>query len=135
MPERVINLGGLRDAFLTRLAASYELVEVGDPRAAEATAAITTGGTGISAAQIAALPRLRTVAGFGVGYDRVDIAAARASSSRIRPASPTAAWRIMRSRCSWPSPAGSPRAIASSARAGGQAAGCLGSRVARPDAS
>ena len=78
MPERVINLGGLRDAFLTRLAASYELVEVGDPRAAEATAAITTGGTGISAAQIAALPRLRTVAGFGVGYDRVDIAAARA---------------------------------------------------------
>ena len=78
MPERVVNLGGLRDVFVAQLAAAYELVAVDDPRAATATAAVTTGGTGISAAQIAALPRLRVVSGFGVGYDRVDIAAARA---------------------------------------------------------
>ncbi len=78
MPEFVVNLGGLRDVFVVQLAAAYELVAIDDPRAATATAAVTTGGTGISAAQIAALPRLRVVSGFGVGYDRVDIAAARA---------------------------------------------------------
>jgi lactate dehydrogenase-like 2-hydroxyacid dehydrogenase len=78
MVERVVNLGGLRDVFVTQLAASYELLTIDDPRAAEATAAVTTGGIGISAQQIAALPRLRVVAGFGVGYDRVDIPAARA---------------------------------------------------------
>ena len=78
MPERVVNLGGLRDVFVGQLAATYELVAIDDPRAATATAAVTTGGIGISAAQIAALPRLRVVSGFGVGYDRVDIAAARA---------------------------------------------------------
>ena len=78
MVERVVNLGGLRDVFVAQLAASYELLAIDDPRAADVTAAVTTGGLGISAQQIAALPRLRVVAGFGVGYDRVDIPAARA---------------------------------------------------------
>ena len=59
MVERVVNLGGLRDVFVAQLAASYELLAIDDPRAAEATAAVTTGGIGISAQQIAALPRLR----------------------------------------------------------------------------
>ena len=78
MAERVVNLGGLRDVFVAQLAETFELVDIDDPRAADATAAVTTGGIGISAAQIAALPKLRVVAGFGVGYDRVDIPAARA---------------------------------------------------------
>lgn len=78
MPERVVNLGGLREVFVTRLGGQYEVVEPGDPRAREATAAVTTGATGVSGAQIAALPRLRLVSGFGVGYDKVDIPAARA---------------------------------------------------------
>jgi len=78
MVERVVNLGGLRDVFVEQLAGMFELVAVDDPRARDATAAVTTGGGGISSDQIAAMPRLKLVAGFGVGYDRVDIGAAKA---------------------------------------------------------
>lgn len=78
MVERIVNLGGLRDDFVAQLDGAFELVSIDDPRARDATAAVTTGGGGISAAQIAALPKLRLVAGFGVGYDRVDIPAAKA---------------------------------------------------------
>ncbi|MBM3525446.1 MAG: 2-hydroxyacid dehydrogenase [Alphaproteobacteria bacterium] len=78
MPERVVDLGGLREVFIARLGGMYEVVAPADPRAREATAAVTTGATGVSGAQISALPRLKLVSGFGVGYDRVDIPAARA---------------------------------------------------------
>ena len=78
MAELVVNLGGLRDVFIRGLDGEFTVVAIDDPRAREATAAVTTGGGGISAAQVAALPRLRLVAGFGVGYDRVDIPACRA---------------------------------------------------------
>ncbi len=78
MAERVVNLGGLRDVFVGQLAGMFELVAIEDPRARDATAAVTTGGGGISSDQIAAMPRLKLVAGFGVGYDRVDIGAAKA---------------------------------------------------------
>ncbi len=78
MVERVVNLGGLREIFVGQLAGLFELVAIEDPRARDATAAVTTGGGGISAAQIVALPKLKLVAGFGVGYDRVDIPAAKA---------------------------------------------------------
>ena len=77
MAERVVNLGGLRDVFVEQLAGLFELVAIADPRARDATAAVTTGGGGISAAQIAALQKLKLVAGFGVGYDRVDVPAAK----------------------------------------------------------
>ena len=78
MAELLVNLGGLRDAFVAQLAGLFDLVAIDDPRAKDATAAVTTGGGGISAAQIAALPRLRLAAGFGVGYDKVDIPACKA---------------------------------------------------------
>jgi lactate dehydrogenase-like 2-hydroxyacid dehydrogenase len=78
MAELLVNLGGLRDVFVQELAGLFEMVEIGDPRAKTATAAVTTGGGGISAAQVAALPKLRLVAGFGVGYDKVDIPACKA---------------------------------------------------------
>lgn len=78
MAERIVNLGGLRDVFVERLGGLYDVVAPDAPGAAAASAAVTTGATGISAAQIAALPALRLVAGFGVGYDKVDIPAARA---------------------------------------------------------
>jgi len=78
LAEAIVHLGGLREVFLQQLATAYAVVSIDDARARTVTAAVTTGGSGISAAQIAALPALRFVAGFGVGYDRVDIAAARA---------------------------------------------------------
>jgi hydroxypyruvate reductase len=79
MAELLVDLrGGLREAFLQELAGLYDVVTIDDPRARAATAAATTGGGGISAAQIAALPKLALVAGFGVGYDKVDIAACKA---------------------------------------------------------
>ncbi|MBL8698595.1 MAG: 2-hydroxyacid dehydrogenase [Alphaproteobacteria bacterium] len=78
MAELLVDLGGLRDAFVTQLAGIFDVVTIDDPRAKDASAAVTTGGGGISSAQIAALPHLRLVAGFGVGYDKVDIPACRA---------------------------------------------------------
>lgn len=79
MAELLVDLrGGLREEFVRELATIYDVVTIEDPRARDATAAATSGGGGISAAQIAALPKLRLVAGFGVGYDKVDIPACKA---------------------------------------------------------
>lgn len=55
------------------------LAEVAD----RAEVVVTFGPTGIDAASIAALPRLRYVACFGVGYDAVDVAACRARDIRV----------------------------------------------------
>lgn len=79
MAELLVDLrGGLREEFVRELATIYDVVTIDDPRARDATAAATSGGGGISAAQIAALPKLKLVAGFGVGYDKVDIPACKA---------------------------------------------------------
>ena len=80
----------IRAGQVTVLAGEFEVVSIDDQRARQATAAVTTGGLGISAAQVAALPALRLVAGFGVGYDRVDIAAEAWSGP---PADSIAWWR------------------------------------------
>ncbi|WP_140886601.1 NAD(P)-dependent oxidoreductase [Muricoccus nepalensis] len=63
----------LRDA----LGRDYTLVERGDPAAAGARIAVTSGMAGADAAAMAALPSLRLIASMGVGLDRIDLAAAR----------------------------------------------------------
>ena len=62
MAELVVNLGGLRDVFIRGLAGEFEVVSIDDTRARQATAAVTTGGLGISAAQVAALRASATIA-------------------------------------------------------------------------
>lgn len=47
--------------------------------AIDAIAVVTNGTTGFSAASMARLPRLRLIACFGAGHERVDLAAARAA--------------------------------------------------------
>ena len=54
------------DAFLVAHGASYAI-------------AVTTAATGLSARTIAALPSLRAVASFGVGYEKIDLDAAAAA--------------------------------------------------------
>ena len=44
---------------------------------------VTGGGTGCSADVINALPDLELIASFGVGYDAVDVSAARAAGVRV----------------------------------------------------
>ncbi len=46
-------------------------------------AVATSGSSGITAAQIAALPKLKVIACFGVGYDGVDVAAAKAAGVKV----------------------------------------------------
>ncbi len=53
------------------------------PEAANARALMTSGGKGASAALIAALPKLEIIVVNGVGYDAVDMDAARARGVRV----------------------------------------------------
>ena len=46
-------------------------------------AVASSGSSGITAAEIAALPRLKIISCFGVGYDGVDVAAAKAAGVKV----------------------------------------------------
>ena len=87
MTIRLINVGRLPPALEARLAQSYALTNLADeadPAAylaahgAEFEALVTSAATGVDAALLAALPRLRVISNFGVGLDKVDVAAAHA---------------------------------------------------------
>jgi lactate dehydrogenase-like 2-hydroxyacid dehydrogenase len=52
-------------------------------RAEEFSVLLVDGETTVSAEQIATLPRLKLIAVFGVGYERVDVLAARAQGVRV----------------------------------------------------
>ncbi|ART51253.1 hydroxyacid dehydrogenase [Acidovorax carolinensis] len=87
MKPRILQAGRLLPALEQRLAADYDLhrlSEEADPNAflarhgAEFTGLVTSaGGAGAPTALIAALPQLRVISSFGVGLDKIDLAAAR----------------------------------------------------------
>jgi hydroxypyruvate reductase len=87
----VVALGGLPDWALAELHGRYrthDLAAASDrsallAAASQARVAVTTGSVGIDAATVGALPRLEFVAGFGIGYDRVDLAALRERGIRL----------------------------------------------------
>lgn len=87
MRARLLNAGRLPPELLERLGEAYELVtlsEQPDPAAflaregARFDALVTSAGVGADAALLAALPALQVVSSFGVGLDRIDLAAAQA---------------------------------------------------------
>jgi lactate dehydrogenase-like 2-hydroxyacid dehydrogenase len=77
-PVRVVRLGGLmpfvRDWLGERYAAP-DLADLADPAGVEV--AVVGGGAPAGVAEMDALPDLRAVVNFGVGYDNVDVAEAR----------------------------------------------------------
>jgi hydroxypyruvate reductase len=86
MNIKLLNVGKLPPALLTRLAEFYELTELPATdaasflatRGAEFTAVLTGAAIGITPAQMAALPNLKVISSFGVGLDKIDVEAAKA---------------------------------------------------------
>jgi lactate dehydrogenase-like 2-hydroxyacid dehydrogenase len=87
MKHRLLNAGRLPPALLARLGEAYALTTLADqpdPAAHLAThgveyiAAVTSAAVGADAELLAALPRLQVLSSFGVGLDRIDVAAAQA---------------------------------------------------------
>jgi hydroxypyruvate reductase len=87
MKTALLNAGRLPPALVARLAAAYDLVTLAEQPDAAAfisaqgarfTALVTSAGLGADAALIAALPNLKVISSFGVGLDRIDVAAAQA---------------------------------------------------------
>ncbi|ART47714.1 2-hydroxyacid dehydrogenase [Acidovorax carolinensis] len=87
MKPRILQAGRLLPALEQRLAADYDLHRLSDEADPDAflarhggdfTGLVTSaGGAGAPTALIAALPQLRVIASFGVGLDKIDLAAAR----------------------------------------------------------
>lgn len=86
MKQRVLQNVRLLPALETRLAAEYELhrlTDEADPQAflaargAEFTGLVSSAAVGVSAALMDALPNLRVISSFGVGLDKLDLAAAQ----------------------------------------------------------
>jgi lactate dehydrogenase-like 2-hydroxyacid dehydrogenase len=86
-PVFLLVLHGLSDEHLALLAQHYALVYAPSPeerRAAIAAhgarfrAVLTIGSTGLTGAEMAAMPQLELVCALGAGYENIDVAAARA---------------------------------------------------------
>ncbi|MFI7127149.1 2-hydroxyacid dehydrogenase [Nonomuraea sp. NPDC050153] len=82
----VLQVGPLKESLARTLAAEYgaltlperpERDEFLDRHGAGVTVAVTSGRTGVGADLMKALPALRAVVNFGVGYDTTDVMAAR----------------------------------------------------------
>jgi lactate dehydrogenase-like 2-hydroxyacid dehydrogenase len=87
MKCRLLNNGRLPPALLARLGEACTLTHLGDqadPAAhlaahgADYEALVTSAAVGADAALLARLPRLKVISSFGVGLDKIDLAAARA---------------------------------------------------------
>ena len=87
LPLRLLNIGRLPPALLARLAARWpldSLADQADPAAwlsqhgAAVTGLVTSAPVGADAELMAALPALQVISSFGVGLDRIDLAAAQA---------------------------------------------------------
>ncbi|WP_307861859.1 2-hydroxyacid dehydrogenase [Nocardioides sp. SYSU D00065] len=77
-PVRVVQLGGLMPFVREWLAERYaapERADLADPAGVEV--AVVGGGAAVGPAEMDALPGLRAIVNFGVGYDNVDVAEAR----------------------------------------------------------
>jgi hydroxypyruvate reductase len=84
--HRLLNAGHLPEPLLARLGEAFEVHTLVDgpdraaflaARGTEFDALVTSGGAGADAALIDALPNLRVISNFGVGLDKVDLAAAQ----------------------------------------------------------
>lgn len=87
MRYRILQAGRLLPALEARLAAEFDahlLATEADPQGwlaahgAEFVGFVTSAGVGITAAMMDAMPGLRVVSSFGVGLDKLDLAAAKA---------------------------------------------------------
>ncbi len=85
MTTRLLNAGRIPPALEARLGQAYELTTLAaqpDPTAflaaqgGEFTAMVTSAATGADSTLLAALPRLKVISSFGVGLDKIDVAAA-----------------------------------------------------------
>lgn len=85
-PPRLLSNGRLPPGLLARLTAGYALTTLGeqaDPAAhlaehgADYDGLVTSAAVGADAALLAKLPRLKVISSFGVGLDKIDLAAAR----------------------------------------------------------
>lgn len=85
--HRILQAGRLLPTLEARLAAAFDtvlLAEQADPAAFLAAHGagfegfVTSAGVGFTAATLAALPDLRVISSFGVGLDKLDLAAAKA---------------------------------------------------------
>ena len=92
MKRTVIQHGRLVPAVESRLAEEFDVVPLWqqeDPaawlqaNAAGHTALVGSARVGVDAGIIEALPTLRVIASFGVGYDSIDVAAARRRSVAV----------------------------------------------------
>jgi lactate dehydrogenase-like 2-hydroxyacid dehydrogenase len=88
----LLQMGPLTDAFNDRLSglhATYRIWEQEDrdaflrDKGAEVDIIVTSGRFGCSADVMAATPNLKAIISFGVGYDPIDIEAARARNIRV----------------------------------------------------
>jgi lactate dehydrogenase-like 2-hydroxyacid dehydrogenase len=86
MKHRVLQNVRLLPALEARLAAEYDLHRLTDEansraflaaRGGEFTALVSSAAVGVNAALIGALPKLRVISSFGVGLDKLDLAAAQ----------------------------------------------------------
>jgi hydroxypyruvate reductase len=84
MKQKILKQAGLPDALTAELAKRYDLYDYDALTPVEAQTlaescevAITNGEAVVSRAFIASMPALKLIAVFGVGYDGVDVAAAR----------------------------------------------------------
>ena len=87
MKTRLLNAARIPPALEARLAQAYELTSLAaqaDPEAflkahgSEFPALVTSAATGANGALLAALPQLQVISSFGVGLDKIDVAAAQA---------------------------------------------------------
>ncbi|MDR7343695.1 lactate dehydrogenase-like 2-hydroxyacid dehydrogenase [Pantoea alhagi] len=79
MKQKVLKQASLPDALTAALSERYDLHELADIAAIadEVTVVITNGEAVVTREFIASLPALKLIAVFGVGYDGVDVVAAR----------------------------------------------------------
>lgn len=90
MAESILQASPLPQRLVARLRQHFSLVDVCElaplalaSQADPFTVLLVDGETAVSAAQMAALPQLKLIAVFGVGYERVDVPAARAQGVRV----------------------------------------------------
>ncbi len=84
---KLLNAGRLPPTLVARLATSHELTALAEQpdraaflaaHGADFVGLVTSAAVGADAALLAALPALRVVSSFGVGLDKIDVAAAQA---------------------------------------------------------
>src|SRR5690606_12954872 len=81
---RIFHLGSITDRFDQGLSAAHDILRLRDAEALTSEQAnaievlVTSTSYGCSAALIERLPNLRAICSFGVGYDSIDVEAAKA---------------------------------------------------------